>query len=68
MLTMRIMIIFLGLFIHELQEYLILIEKCPDPLVSYISHSSHKAPICPVEQELSPYVQPPLQFPSKLIH
>lgn len=62
------MIMFVKLFTQESQEYLTLVENYPYPRESYKSHSSHKAPMCPIVQELSPWDQPPLQFRSKLIH
>ena len=56
---------FFSLSKHEPQAYLSLTENSPSPLISYKSHYSHKAPICPIKHELSPEIHPPKQFKGK---
>lgn len=59
---------FVSFSAHELQEYLVLVEKWPFPRKLWMSHSSHNAPICPIKHEVSPSFHPPKQLLSKLIH
>ena len=46
--------VFESVFSHEPHLNLELIEYDPSPLVSQMSHYSHRAPMCPLEQVESP--------------